>query len=215
MMRANSAFHDIAEPIVYSTVRLTPFVRHEGLADATIACFHVLVARPTAAAAVRCLILNFHQERDMYVSPGIVRRVFEAFRSALPKLLDLERLIISHWGAYFPGPDLLPSLPLHALQHYRGPPELLKDVQSRVLVNLRICSSGRRFEPTYRALLAAACYNGQNLRVLELDHSGDNSDERALELIPDIHGLFPNLRYLGLGVWVALTNVSSCSGAGR
>lgn len=213
VMRANSAFHDIAEPIVYSTVRLTPFVRHEGLADATIVCFHVLVARPTAAAAVRCLILNLHREHNTYLNNGIVGRVFEAVRNALPKLLDLEKLIISHWGAHFPGPDLLPSLPLQSLHHYRGPPELLKDIQSRDLVNLRICSSGPTFEPTYRALLAAACYSGWKLRVLELDGSGDNSSERALELISDIHGLFPNLRYLGLGIWVELTNVSSYSSA--
>ncbi|KIO26143.1 hypothetical protein M407DRAFT_24576 [Tulasnella calospora MUT 4182] len=206
VMRANSVFHGIAEPIVYSTVYLTPFVRREGLADATIACFHVLVTRPTAAAAVRCLALNFRQGYDVHLHTGMVWRVFEALRSALPRLLDLEKLLISHWGSSFPGPDLLPNLPLPSLQHYRGPPELLKDLQSRDLVNLRICSSGPRFEPSYRALLVAACHNGWKIRVLELDHSGDISDERSLELISDIHGLFPNLKYLGLGSWVSLSN---------
>ncbi|KIO26142.1 hypothetical protein M407DRAFT_8016 [Tulasnella calospora MUT 4182] len=51
ILRASSMFRQIAEPFLYSTVNLAPFINNAELADATIACLQVLTARPGAATA--------------------------------------------------------------------------------------------------------------------------------------------------------------------
>lgn len=205
VLRTNSAFREIAEPLLYSAVKLSPFTNKGELYNIVIECFRVLVARSSAARAVGSLHVSLYY----YEKPddGIIGQVFEAFGEALVKLVNLQRLELPGWDDRFIYPIGLPrGSALQSLQYYLGPPEVVDNIQSDVLVTLRIQSYRPRAAEASRALLAAARSSAATLRVLDIGREERDDDDEWLELIPQIPSLFPNVRFLGLGSWYDVDN---------
>ncbi|KAG8933763.1 hypothetical protein FRC01_007230 [Tulasnella sp. 417] len=205
VLRTNAAFREIAEPILYSVVKLTPFTKNAKRFKIVIECFRTMVARPSVAAAVRRLYVNLRCNTD--TDSDIIGQVFGAFGDALAKLVNLERLEFPFWNDRFPYPTGLPrGCPLQSLQHYYGPAEVIDNIQSNVLVTLRIGSCWPKAVEVSGALLAAARSNATTLRALGIGREERDSDEEWLKLIPQIPFLFPNIRFLDLGNWPVVDN---------
>ncbi|KAG8933764.1 hypothetical protein FRC01_007231 [Tulasnella sp. 417] len=202
VLRTNSTFREITEPILYSVVALSPFSDDAKLhkIGLVIECFRTMVARPSAAAAVRRLYVGLflHTNQDS----DIVGQVLGVFEDALAKLRNLERLELLYWDdRYQDSPSLPRGSPLRSLRHYYGPPEVIDNIQSNVLVTLRIQSYRPKAMEVEGALLAAARSNAMTLRALGIGREEKDDDEKWLELIPQIPLLFPNIVFLSLGSW--------------
>ncbi|KAG8933762.1 hypothetical protein FRC01_007229 [Tulasnella sp. 417] len=206
VLRTNSTFRGITEPILYSVVTLAPFLNNAKLYKIVIECFRTMVARPSAAAAVRRLYVCLHCDTNH--DPVTIGQVYGAFVDALAKLENLERLELPFWDdRYYQYPIGLPrGSPLQSLQHYYGPPEVIDNIQSNVLATLRIKTCGPKAVEVSGALLAAARYNAIALRALGIGREEHDDDEKWLEFIPQIPLLFPNIRFLDLGNWPTIDN---------
>lgn len=216
VLRVNSTFHDIGEPLLYHTIILKPFPSKSQLLGTATQCLNTVIRRPAVAAAVHSIGLNLFDWRP-YVrhseSAFGAEEFFEAFRTALPKVLNLANLEISKWGNT--AEDTIEQLPRGCrfpnLQHYYGPPEVLDDIQSIALKTLHIRSTGSSITPVTRAYSAAARLSGQTLRVLDvllegLDGHPDHGEWEGV--IVEIPSLFPNLRRLSLELEPTISFVS-------
>ncbi|KAG8898968.1 hypothetical protein FRC01_010712, partial [Tulasnella sp. 417] len=88
VLRANSTFREITEPILYSVVAVAPFIENAELCKIVIECFRTMVARPSVARAVRRLYVGLLW--DTKPDSDIIGQVFGAFGDALAKLENLE-----------------------------------------------------------------------------------------------------------------------------
>ncbi|KAG9040622.1 hypothetical protein FS837_000405, partial [Tulasnella sp. UAMH 9824] len=206
VLRVNSTFHEIGVPILYHTIVLNPFPFGSQLLGTATACLSTIIERPAAARAVHSMGVDLfdwspythHSESDVGAN-----KFFEAFRTALPKVVNLQKLEISNWG----NTDIAPvaqfprGCQFSTLKHYEGPPEMLDNIQSSVLRTLFIRSIEGNISTISSALLAAAQLSGHTLRALRVRCEVVEDDSESEEwdgLYRDIPSLFPNLRNLAL-----------------
>lgn len=206
VLRVNSTFHEIGVPVLYHTIVLRPFpIQSQWLGTAT-KCLNTIIERPEAAGAVHSMALDLFDwtPYTRHFEPEIgAKQFFEAFRTALPKIVNLQKLEVSNWGNT--GIASVAHLPrgcqFSILKHYEGPPEMLDNIQSSVLRTLFIRSIEGDIPTISNALLNASQSSGQTLRALRVrcEVEDDDSESEAWEgLYKDIPSLFPNLRNLAL-----------------
>lgn len=206
VLRINSTFHEIGVHVLYHTIVLRPFPLESQWLGTATNCLSTIIERPAAAGAVHSMgvdLFDFtpytrHSESD--VGAG---KFFEAFRTALPKIVNLQKLDI--FNCANTNLDSVAQLPrgcrFSTLQHYEGPPEILDNIKSNALRTLFIRSTGNHISAISSALLAAAQLNGQTLRSLNLQCGVDNGERESEEwegLHMELLSLFPNLRHLAL-----------------
>ncbi|KAG9021336.1 hypothetical protein FS837_007340 [Tulasnella sp. UAMH 9824] len=200
VLRVNSTFHEIGVPILYHTIILRPLCP-TSQATAT-KLLNTINERPEAARAVHSMGVNLFDSNPFSRFYDIgVKQFFEAFRMALPKIVNLQKLEISDLGIM--GKAYIAQFPrgfrVSALKHYVGPPDTLDYIQSSVLRTLFIEDRERSIPAISSALLTAAQLSGQTLKALWV-RSGDSESEWD-GLYKDIPSLFPNLRSLNLEPW--------------
>lgn len=214
ILRVNSTFHIIGEPLLYHTIILQPFPFPTRPLEAATGFLKTITERPALAAAVHCLGLDLFDWRP-YNRPSRsdvrAKRFFEAFRTALPKILNLQDLEICNWGNSVV--DAIGQLPrgcqFPALQHYSGPMEILGETRSNALKTLRVSTAGAGTVTILDAFSAAARLSGQTLRALHLRCQGGDGDNGLWATVyAEIALFFPKLRYLGLESRYTVTHVS-------
>ncbi|KAG8968175.1 Phospholipase D1 [Tulasnella sp. 425] len=172
--------------------------------EAAAGFLKTITERPALAAVVHCLGLDLFDWRP-YNRPSRsdvrAKRFFEAFRTALPKIVNLQDLEICNWGNSVV--DAIGQLPrgcqFPAQQHYSGPMEILGDTRSNALKTLRVSTAGAGTVTIFDAFSAAARLSRQTLRALHLRCQGGDGDNGLWATIyAEISLFFPKLRYLGL-----------------
>lgn len=214
ILRVNSTFHIIGEPLLYHTIILQPFPFPARPLEVATGCLNTITERPALAAAVHCLGLDLFDWRPYdyeFRSDVRAKRFFEAFRTALPKVVNLQDLEIWNWGNSVE--DAVGQLPrgcqFPALQHYSGPMEILGDTRSNALKTLRVSAAEAGTATIFEAFSAAAQFSGQTLRALHLRcHGRDGDNGLWATVYAEIASFFPNLRYLGLESRYCVTFVS-------
>ncbi|KAG8992737.1 hypothetical protein FRB90_000917 [Tulasnella sp. 427] len=208
LMRSSSFFYELAEPFLYSSISLVPFKDEAKLAESIVECFRTIIARPSAARAVRRLHISFECNKEAIWSSLTFRgalstlvdfkEVLEVLKEGLARLVHLERLAIEAWDHTWMDTTMLPrGFPFVRLQHYYGPPEVADNIQSRVLATVRVSSLQPPAADVLHALHAAQ--ESSALRALDIGREKDRNRSEWLVVISQIPSLFPNIVFLGLG----------------